>query len=200
MLISCITFTNGYSDWQINESINSFYAQTYPEKQLIIINNRPTLKECLEFKILFHKDVCIIDRPGLSNANALLNSAKLASGQVIAHFPFDFYSSPKRLELSLKHIIEYKSDLVSPPGYIEVDSKGELHKYTHPNYTIGELCVYKRPAFRDDLDIDIGVWWQYTLLTHKHGHQIISIENIDLALKIPYAKPPNFNLDLYKWT
>ena len=200
MLISCVTFTNGHSNWQIEESIKSFYSQTYEDKQLIIVNNQPTLEECLKFETLFHKDICIVDRPGLPNAKALLESAKLASGQLIAHFPLNFFFNSKRLELSIQHIIEYKCDLVSPPGYLEIDSRGELNKFIHPNYTVGELCVYKRPAFRDDLDIDFGVWWQYLLLAHKHDHQIISIENIDLALKIPYTKPTNFNLDIYKWT
>lgn len=194
MLISCIAFTNGCSDWQIKNAMDSYHKQSHVNKQLIIVNNHHDLKKCLEFRPLFHDEVCIIDRPGFSNASALLEAATMASGQLVAHYPFDFYHHKDRLSESYNHIVEYNADLVSPPGYNVLSSDNLKSEFIHQTYTVGELCVYKRPVFRYELDIEYGVWWQYLLLAHKHGQQIISIENTNLALKIPYAEPTNFNL------
>jgi len=199
MLISCITFTNGCSNWQIEQSIDSYYNQSYELKQLIIINNYNSLEQCLQFKPLFHKELCIIDMPGMSNAKALIKAASLASGQLIAHYPLDYYHNKNRLSLSYNQLINYNADLITPPGYKIVNEIGIITEFIHQTYTVGELCVYKRPAFRHELDIDYGIWWQYLLLSHNHGQEIVSIENTDLALKIPYNQPQNFNINSYKW-
>lgn len=194
MLVSCIAFTNDCSNDQILLSIESFEKQLYPVKQLIIINNYNSLEDCLKLEIVYNKEICILDRPKFSNAKALIEAAEASKGQIIVHFPLEYYYNKNYISTLVQNIIEYQADLVSPCGYSIIEHN-HIHDYVHPKNIVAELSGYKRPAFRSELDIDYGSWWQYPLFLYEHGNDIISIDNTKLALKIPYVYS-NKQLDL----
>lgn len=185
MLASCVAFTDGCSIDQILLSIDSFHKQSYTNKQLIIVNNYKTIKQCLELEFVYSKEICVVDRPSFSNTAALIEACEASKGQIIINYSLEFYFKRNYISTIVKNIIEYQADLVSPCG-CKIIEDNKIIDYIHPKNIMAELSGYKRPAFRSELDIDYGAWWQYPLFLHEHGNDIISINNTNLALKIPY--------------
>jgi len=200
MLISCLAFTKGISPWQLSQAIASYHMQTYFKKQLIIVNNKATITECTKIELPFSSETCIIDRPGYSNGEALSEALKISTGQVISHFPLNYYHHPQRLIKSATELLKFNAGLVSPKGHLILSENGKKSEFIHLNKIVGELSTYVRPAYMENYKIDMGAWWQYPLLAYKQQKQIVNIDEINLALKLPkHAPKATDNLGIYDW-
>jgi hypothetical protein len=157
-------------------------------KQLIIINNKDTIEECQELEIIHHSTIAIIDRPKFSNGRALLQALQHGAGQVIVHFPLNYYHNSNRIEDSIKFMAENDAMIISPEfKHTLVDGK-IVSKGNSPNI-IAELAIYSSPAYTDDYEIDYGAWWQYPLLANEHGIDIIGVEEC-WSVEFPSEEPP----------
>lgn len=195
MFVTGITYTKDIPLWQIHIAIRSFSLQTYANKQLIIINNKETISECQDLEIIYHKDIAIIDRPRYSNGKALLQALQLATGQIIAHFPLNFYHKPDRLEKSIKCITENNALLIAPENKLSIKNN-KIITVNNQSNVVPELAVYLSPAHTVNYEIDYGAWWQYPLSAFEQGIEIISIEecpSIELPLKISDYDPSLLN-------
>jgi len=190
MLITCLAFTKQIKPWQIEAALQSFNDQSYQDKQLIIINNHDTNRECQQLEIIYNYNITIIDRPGYSNGKALLEGLQLGAGQVIAHFPLDHIHHSNRLEWCLDDLVKSKSTIIAPSRKWKWTNGPEI--ITEESNIIPELAFFKSPAYTDDYEIDYGAWWQYPLLAHEQGIDIIEIDKL-LAIELPSEKPTDKN-------
>ena len=169
MLVSCITFTNGSTPNQVIQAIEDFDTQTYAERQLIIINNYPTLDECQEIELLFRHKVVIIDRPGFTNGQAIQTAIQYSAGQVVAAYPLNYRHNANRLEISIAALNECEGIFIAP---VKKPEGNIIRKNTDLSQLIPELGVYKSPAYTTNYDINYGVWWQYPMMLEEQGLEL----------------------------
>jgi glycosyltransferase involved in cell wall biosynthesis len=142
-LVSCICPTFGRApDYQhlLEEAIESFLRQTYPNKELIVLNDCP-------------QQELVCDAPGVRVINARQRYPTLgekynaaiaaARGELIAPWEDDDISLPWRLSLSVERLGD--ADYFNPRRYWFLD-EGGLH-HDHPMGVGHNLSLYTRAAF-----------------------------------------------------
>lgn len=92
-LISCILVVGDASDHALNECVESFRRQTYPNRELIIINDRPDRRISVELPLV-----------RVVNDSALDNILAVASGDLICFWPPDRIAYPSKLSMMLAHL------------------------------------------------------------------------------------------------
>lgn len=96
-LISCVTIVGDSSDYALNECIESFRRQTYPRRELVIVNDRDDRR--IDIKMPLVKVVDILDlRP-----EAILT---ITSGEFICLWSPDRVPYPTKLSLMMTHLVE----------------------------------------------------------------------------------------------
>ncbi|MGA7669174.1 MAG: glycosyltransferase [Nitrolancea sp.] len=129
-LVSCICLTYGRPPdhkWLLEEAIESFLRQTYPNKELIILNDCP-------------QQELVCDAPGVRIVNAPMRYPTLgdkdnaaiavARGELIARWDDDDISLPSRLAFSVERL--GAADYFNPRSYWFMDPQG-----LHSDHTMG---------------------------------------------------------------
>ncbi|MCA9877550.1 MAG: glycosyltransferase family 2 protein, partial [Thermomicrobiales bacterium] len=175
----CLTYRRPPRDqYLLEEAIESFLRQTYPHKELIVLNDSP-------------EQVLACDAPGVRVVNTAnrCNSAgekrnlavALARGELLAPWDDDDISLPWRLEVSVARLggADYYS-----PGKLWVSRAGEL-QHEPIRYFAHVASVFSRRGFQ-----------------HVGGYRAISFGEdlrLDAALRTqaqlsPYADPNDHSL------
>jgi len=98
-LISAIMLIGKLGKKHVQQAIECFKQQSYPYKELIIVNNAPNQFEASNFELDAQRDIFLIDTPTYLPAGAAKNHGlSAANGQIIAQFDCDAWHHPKRLE------------------------------------------------------------------------------------------------------
>jgi glycosyltransferase involved in cell wall biosynthesis len=143
MKVSCICPTYNRppdSQWLVEEAIESFLRQDYPDKELIVLNDCPGQE-----LICDALDVCVINVPRRfrSYGEKLNAGIALAQGSHIALWNDDDIMLPWRLSKSLERLAD--AGYYNPQVYWFLDSAG-LH--TDHQMGVGHICsMFTRSAF-----------------------------------------------------
>ena len=111
-LVSAIMLTGRVTLLDALACIKCFQAQTYPYKELIIINNAKNQFAASELNIKADRDVFVIDTPQELSAGMARNfGIRAANGQILAQFDADYYHHPKRLESQIAILAENEAHI-----------------------------------------------------------------------------------------
>lgn len=165
MLVSCIAITDGISTDSIHNSIESFSLQKYINKQLVIINNSHNK---IEFP--YDRNILLVDRYEFSNSKSLNLAIEISAGQIIAHYPLNYFHHDNRLDVLVENLNE--NLVVCQDRYVD---KHGVEFVDNINCIVPELAAYKSPAYTEYFDMKYGAWWSYLLLMNRHGIDIINI-------------------------
>jgi glycosyltransferase involved in cell wall biosynthesis len=142
MKVSCICPTYNRppgSQWLVEEAIESFLRQDYPDKELIVLNDCPGQE-----LICDAPDVLVINLPRrFSSYGEKLNAGiALAQGSLIAPWNDDDIMLPWHLSKSIEQLAD--CDYYNPQVYWLLDPQG-LHK---GHMGVGHMCsIFTRSAF-----------------------------------------------------
>jgi cellulose synthase/poly-beta-1,6-N-acetylglucosamine synthase-like glycosyltransferase len=141
--ISCICPTYGRSpshQWLLEESIESFLKQDYPDKELIVFNDSPGQELCCDAA-----GVVVINLPTrFRSLGEKYNAAiRIADGDMISPWEDDDIMLPWRLTAS-RHSLG-NADYYNPFGYWLLDGGG-LHT-DHPIGVSHSCSIFTRKAF-----------------------------------------------------
>ena len=111
-LVSAIMLTGRVTLLDALMGIKCFQAQTYPYKDLIIVNNAKNQFAASELNIKADRDVFVIDTPQELSAGMARNfGIRAANGQILAQFDVDSYHHPKRLESQIATLAENEAHI-----------------------------------------------------------------------------------------
>ena len=106
-LISAIMLVGRTSIPDVLAAIECFKTQTYPYKELIILNNAKDQFTASGLNIKAEKDIFLIDTPTKLNAGQARNyGIRAANGRILAQFDADYWHAPKRLESQVATLAE----------------------------------------------------------------------------------------------
>lgn len=111
-LVSAIMLAGRMPLSDILAAIQCFKAQTYPYKELIVLNNAKSQFAASELNLQAEKDIFLIDTPTDLNVGMARNyGIKAANGKILAQFDADYWHDPKRLEAQIATLAENEAHI-----------------------------------------------------------------------------------------
>ena len=173
----------------VQAAIKSFVAQTYPYKELIIINNASSQYKAAELEISARKNVYLMDTPVELSAGMARNyGISAANGKIMAQYDPCFYHNPKRLESQIVSLVQHEADvsiLTETLTYSFITNNAG--RYSNALNAILGTMVFIRPA---EIDYDDTVKNEEYSLLHKmknRGAKLISMAAPELMLRWYYG-------------
>jgi len=147
-LVSAIMLAGRTSSFDVLAAIECFKAQTYPYKELIILNNAGNQFEASGLNIKAEKDIFLVDTPTELNAGMARNyGIKSANGQIIAQFDSDYWYHPKRLDAQIATLAENEAHICVLSETLQYSYiSGNATTYSNERKAILGSMVFVRPA------------------------------------------------------
>lgn len=201
-LVSAIMLAGRTSLPDILAAINCFQAQTYPYKELIIVNNAKSQFDAASLNIQAQRNVALIDTPYPFFAGMARNfGISTANGRILAQFDPDYWYAPNRLDAQVTALANEEANVVvlaSTLQYSFVSGRAS-YQQNDRNAVLGTM-LYVRPNGIDYPNIDkqeeLGLLEKFQQAEAK----IVAIPNPELACKLCYTsaerieKPKNAGL------
>ncbi len=164
--------------------IRCFESQTYPHKELVIVNNAKSQDAASKVEIKSRKDVFIVDTPiHLTAGHARNYGIQHANGPIIAQFDYDCYHHPKRLESQLSTMINNNAKISVLSKCYKLYNQQITHMTNNANAILNTM-MFIRPKSIDYPETNKGeelVMLEKLLIS---GYHIISLDDISLVCKI----------------
>lgn len=203
-LVSAIMLAGRVPPKDIQVAIDCFKAQTYPNKELIIVNNCATQFEATNLNIYAQRNVFILDTPVLLRAGMARNyGINAANGRIIVQFDPDFYHTPKRIETQLTALANNEAGMCLLTECMSFSLvSGAVRRYTNARNAIMNSMIFIRPQGIDYPDQEKGEELALADQFNKAGVKIISLAEPTLMMKIfttfgqrcyNYRIPEDFN-------
>jgi len=111
-LVSAIALAGREQLQDLLHCIQCFKAQTYPYKELIIVNNAASQLAASDLNIKSERDVFLLDTPAEMTAGmARAQGMAAANGQIIAQFDIDWWHAPNRLEVQIATLAQQNAHI-----------------------------------------------------------------------------------------
>jgi glycosyltransferase involved in cell wall biosynthesis len=185
-LVSAIMLAGKSNITDILCAIQCFNKQSYPYKELIIINNAKTQFEASSLELDANENVFIIDTPTELTAGMARNyGIKAASGRILAQFDSDYWHSPDRLSTQISAMVNNESHICMLSDALSFSYlSGIATIISNEKSAILGTMVYIRPQ-----NIDYPPYNKYEefgILSKmiESGMKPISINNPDLCCKL----------------
>lgn len=161
MLVSAVMITRGRRE-MAGHALSCFFAQTYPDKELVIIDDadNPSFPDGVRATgvnyVLNHAKLCI---PAKRN-----QSCEMARGEIIWTLDSDDWSAPERMADQVARLEESGKAMTGYHAMLFACDDGRVYRYAgKPGYAIGTSHCYLRS------------WWQ----SHRwHEQKTINSDNL----------------------
>lgn len=195
-LISAIMLAGKCTKDDVLKGILSFKHQSYPYKELIIINNAATQYECSDLDLGAEANVFIIDTPFQLSAGMARNvGLSQANGQIIAQFDSNYYYHPDRLSVQVMGLAQHNAKISILTHTLQYNyTTGYARYYTNPKNAILNTMVYVRPEGIDYDNVDKLEEKSILEKLIQAGNKAISISRPELAIK--RIRPNNKYIEL----
>ena len=189
-LVSAIMLAGQCQQEDVIAAIKCFNSQTYPYKELIIINNAKNQFEASKLNIHAQKDIFIIDTPiGLSAGMARNYGISAANGQILAQFDANYYHSPSRLEVQIATLIKNEAHVSVLTETLQYSFISGTARYNCNNkQAILGTMVLVRPRDIDYPNINKNEEKGFLEKLINAGMKTISIPKVDLMCKLCLTK------------
>jgi len=189
-LVSAIMLAGQSPIEDIQLSIECFKSQTYPYKELIIVNNANTHFEASELNIKAERNIFLIDTPSKYFAGMARNyGISTSNGKILAQFDPDYWYAPNRLEVQIANMAENEAHAIILTSTLSYSFISGLSGYNTNNAnSILNTMVFLRPT---NIDYDnVNKQEEYSLLNKmaQNNLKIISINMPEIACKLYTTK------------
>jgi glycosyltransferase involved in cell wall biosynthesis len=188
-LVSAILLAGQTPFSAIKATIACFQAQTYPYKELIIVNNAPTHFKAVSLNLTAERDIFLIDTPMELSAGMARNyGIAAANGQILAQFDSDFWHAPTRLESQIATLATNEAQVVvlaTTLSHSFISGRSSYH--TNPKNAILNTMVFLRPTQIDYPNVEKHEELGLLNKLQHIGYSTISMPVPDLACKLYHS-------------
>lgn len=201
-LVSAIMLAGRTALPDIISAITCFQAQTYPYKELIIVNNAKNQFDASSLNIQAQKNIALIDTPYPFFAGMARNfGIATANGRILAQFDPDYWYAPNRLEAQIATLANEEANVVMLSNTLQYSYvSGRASYQKNDRDAILGTMLFIRPHNLDYPNIDkqeeLGLLDKFQSANAK----IIAMPFPELACKMCFTaeeriyKPVNANL------
>lgn len=185
-LVSAIMLAGRTTKADILSAIRCFRDQTYPYKELIIVNNAPTQFDAVSLNIQAERDIFMVDTPfHLSTGMARNYGIAAANGRILAQFDPDHWFAPNRLESQIATMAENGSQVSVLTSTLSYSfGSGRATYLQNDKQVVLNTIVFVRPHSIDYPNIDKQEELGFLEKLQKVGIQILSMSAPELACKL----------------
>jgi len=189
-LLSAILLAGRVKITDVILCIDCFRAQTYPNKELVVVNNAPNQFSASDLNIMAEENVFLVDTPVEFSAGMARNyGISATNGQILAQFDPDYWHAPDRLQSQVAamakegvHICALSSTL----SYSFVSGRARIQ--TNNTGAILNTMVFTRPVNIDYPDTDTCEERELFKRMVSTGLKSIAIDSPELCCKLHLAK------------
>lgn len=189
-LVSAIMLAGHLPAQDIVAGVRCFLQQTYPYKELIVVNNAMTQFEAGAFNLRAERNVFLIDTPAYVTAGMARNfGINAANGRILAQFDADHWFDKDRLALQVAALGEHQvqaSMLSSSMSYSY--ATGRASHAIQPQGFVPHSLVFLRPEGIDYPDAikaeEIGLIDRL----HAAGWRFATIDRPTMACKLRFTR------------
>lgn len=201
-LISTIMLAGHNSLNEVKAGIQCFESQTYPNKELIIVNNCPTQAKASELWIKkIGKTVQVVDTPYYLSAGMARNwGISAANGTILCQFDANYWYDPSRLEVQVSALVKHEVNVVMLAKTLQYSYiSGRASYYTNKKSSIMNTMMCVRPKDIDYGDVEKNEEFSMIEKFVQANAKIISVDAPMLACRFHFAKkrvmtPKNYGL------
>jgi len=185
-LVSAIMLAGRVTIADILTTIECFQAQTYPYKELIIVNNAKNQYLASALEIPINKDVFLIDTPTEYSAGMARNyGISAANGRILAHFDADYWHTPSRLSAQIATMANERAHISVLANVLQYSFiSGEARVYNNAQNAVLGTLVFSRPAKIDYPDVEHNEEYEILQRMMQSGMRPIAMAKPDLACKL----------------
>jgi glycosyltransferase involved in cell wall biosynthesis len=185
-LISALAIVTEQDHHLIPFLVSCFRAQTYPYKELLIVNNCNNQLEAANLITIAEPNIFVIDTPVRFTAGMASNYGLSAvNGTLIAHFGIDCYHSPQRLLSQALALHQNQVHLCVYQSIIKFSHKtGYVSRVTNEKGGIFQSLMYIRPK---NIDYDnVDKLYEYSIYNKliSRGYGPIALQMPDAMIKL----------------
>lgn len=185
-LVSAIMLAGRMSISDITKAIQCFQSQSYPNKELIIVNNAFSQFEASKLNIAASDNVFIIDTPTHLHAGMARNfGIRAANGQILSQFDADYWHDSDRLSSQIAAMAENQAQICMLTKTLKYSfCSGNASIYRNSKDVALATMVFIRPK---DIDYpDINKNEEYGILERMIRSNLspITIDNPQLCCKL----------------
>lgn len=185
-LVSAIMLAGRHKADDIVSCVDCFSNQTYPYKELIIVNNAKNQFQASELNIEATRDVFLIDTPYKLSAGLARNyGISAANGRILAQFDADYWHHPQRLELQIAALASEEAHISVLAKTMEYSYYSGIAKYQiNEKNAILNTMVFTRPADIDYPNSEKGEELGILNKLIQTGRKVVSLDQSSLACKL----------------
>lgn len=164
-------------------AIKCFMAQTYSQKELVIVNNAETQFEAAGLLLPSRKNVMIFDTPALVNIGMAMNyGSSVVTGELIARWSVQYYYSKDRLQTQFKAMIDNEAQVSLLNDTLSYNSNTNYCvSYGGEDYN---TAVYVRHKEVDYDDVVKNEDFQIVSKLCSAGYKAVSVDGSLLACRL----------------
>lgn len=181
-LVSCISLVRKQSIAEVSKCIDCFQNQSYPYKELLLVNNADSQLEASNLIIEAQPNVFIADTPVKLTSGAARNyGISLANGTILAQFDPKTWHNPNRLKLQVATMAQHSAhaSVLSKCLKYSHHSK-ELKTESNNLKAIPESVICVRPKGIDYPEYDRGESLEFLTRLNQAHMKMIAIDDSSL--------------------
>lgn len=189
-LVSAITIAGREQLPDLLQTIACFEAQTYPYKELIIVNNAASQFDASDLNIKAAKDIFLLDTSSeVTTGMARAQGMSAANGQIIAQFDINYWHDPERLSAQINTLAQQNANLsvLSECLYYSYVS-GRAGYYTNEKQALLATMVHirqKEVNYSPEYDKDEELAFLEALV--EQGYRPVSMQMPELCCKFYFT-------------
>jgi hypothetical protein len=167
-------------------AIDNFRHQTYPYKELIIVNNARSQLAASELNIQASRDVFMVDTPFyLSTGIARNYGIAAANGQILAQWDPEFWFAPNRIEAQVATMAQDEAQVVVLAETMSYSfGSGRASYWTNDKRAVLNTMLFVRPTGIDYPNIEKQEELGMLERLQKAGGRVISMPSPELACRL----------------
>lgn len=185
-LVSCIALAGQHPLPHVLAAIKCFREQTYPNKELIIVNNCHTQWQAAGLNIQAESNIFILDTPQYLSAGMARNyGISAANGQILAQFDINHWHHRKRLEAQIGTMANASANICVLSRVIQYSGYSSTITYsTNDKSAILNSMIFVRPRSIDYPDWQKNEEFGILSRLQASGLRIVSMDKPDLMCKL----------------
>ncbi|MHA2428461.1 MAG: glycosyltransferase family 2 protein [Candidatus Hermodarchaeia archaeon] len=185
-LVSAICLAGRHSVEEIARCVECFKAQTYPYKELIIVNNAKTQLEASELNLEAQPNIFIVDTPMLLMAGIARNyGISAANGAVLTQFDANYWHHPKRIESQIATMANNNAHACMLVKCLQASYNSGIVRYLeNDKNVIPQTLVCVRPKDLDYPPVESGEELGLLHKMNQAGMKIITMDLPTLACQL----------------
>ncbi len=185
-LVSAICLAGRHSVAEVARCVECFKAQTYPYKELIIVNNADSQLEAAELNLEAQANVFIVDTPMRLSAGIARNyGISAANGAVLAQFDANYWHAPKRIEAQIATMANNNAHACMLVKCLQVSYNSGIVRYLeNDKHVIPQTLVCVRPKDLDYPPVESGEELGFLHKMNQVGMKIITMDLPTLACQL----------------